>query len=153
MANETLPEKTAKHIINLFHPWTRETSSNGLTNLRRASKQNDPPQLMLDLVDLCEQAYAPTVTLRRSNDTFRFLPIPNSTKIESNEQEDLEAEELMGPKGSYVGSKVWLTLFGALVKETPQGRRHFMVKAKVICKASGSQEAKHASPKKPLLEV
>ena len=144
MTHRKLPEETATHLLNFFYPWVVGDDA----NLSSSGKYRAPLQLKLDLAELCQAAYDLAVMLRQSTDRYHFVSIEEQTKVESQEQEDFEPEDMIGPKAKYLGSKVWVTLFGALVKESQAGERHIMVKARVICRAPIPLPDRPGSPKK-----
>jgi hypothetical protein len=134
MENRELAEKTAKYLANLFHPWIIGDPEN-LTVAKGVETYRYPPRLLPDLTELCQAAYDLTVMLRQSTDKYSFIPIEEGTEVLSQEQDMFEPQDIIGPKSKYVGSKVWVNLFGALVKESQLGNRHIMMKALVVCKA------------------
>jgi hypothetical protein len=136
MTHQQPLERIACYMANLFHPWIIGNPANLVSRGLLGPKQyQNPPQLVPELTALCQAAYDLAVMLRRSTDKYNFVPIVEGTKVKSQEQEDFEPEDMIGPKSKYIGSKVWVTLFGALVKESQAGERHVMVKARVICEA------------------
>lgn len=149
MTHRKLPEQTATHLLNLFHPWVVGDPANLITPKNaRTPRYRFPAQLKPDLIELCQAAYDLAVMLRQSTDRYHFMSIEEKVKVESPEQEDFEPEDMIGPKSKYVGSKVWVTLFGALIKESPASERHVMVKARVICKAPPPLPDRSGSPSK-----
>jgi hypothetical protein len=82
--------------------------------------------------------------IRQSTDRYEFISIDEDSKVNSADEINFQPDDMLGPKDKYVGSKVWLTVFGTLVKETQTGDRYVVEKARVICKAvpSLSDQAK-----------
>lgn len=142
MRQENLPKKTALYISKLFAPWIAANAQYHIIQ-RGIKKYQNPPQLELDLTEICQAAYDLAVMLRQSTDRYYLVPIEEGTKVEAADEEFFEPDDMIGPKAKYVGSKVWVTLFGALVKESQTGDRHVMQKARVICKAL------HPLPERP----
>ena len=87
------------------------------------------------LEKLCQEAYDFAVLLRSSSDRYYFRSIEDKKKVEVPTNEYFMSESMIGPNSNYIGSEVWVTLFGALVKESQRGERHIIMKASVICKA------------------
>jgi hypothetical protein len=133
MKNSVLAENTAKHMRALFLPWVV-----GNPAYKIHSKGNTfyayPSELVSDLTELCQAAYDLTVMLRRSTDKYTFVQIEEGTEVLSQEQDSFQVQDMIGQKSKLVGSRVWVNLFGALVKETRTNERHVMMKALVICK-------------------
>jgi hypothetical protein len=97
-----------------------------------------PENLEKDIVELCESAYALTLTFRQSTDIYQFQSIPGDTKVNANDNVEFVPQDMIGPKEKLGLSKVWLTVFGVLMK-TPQtgapGECHVMERAHVVCRA------------------
>ncbi|KIX02412.1 uncharacterized protein Z518_08353 [Rhinocladiella mackenziei CBS 650.93] len=135
MEHQQLPRETALYILHLFIPWVAANPENAAPTKGNVKQYYVPPQLKTDLAEICQAAYDLTVMLRQSADKYYFVPIEEDTRVDSQEHEYFEPDHVIGSTSEYVGSKVWVTLFGALVKESQAGERYIMQKARVICKA------------------
>ena len=150
MKNNALAMKTAKYIQALFAPWVLanpayKTSSKGQTF------HAYPQELMSHLTELCQVAYDLTVMLRRSTDKYTFVPIEEGTEVLSQESDMFQVQDMIGQKSRLIGSKVWVNLFGALLKETRTDEKHVMMKALVISKVRPPvlpERERSASPRK-----
>jgi hypothetical protein len=148
MKNRELAEKTAKHIKNLFVPWVLGDPAN-LTHSKGGTTYAYPPELISDLTELCQATYDLAVMLRRSTDKYTFEHIEEGTEVRSQEEDLFQVQDMIGQRSRLDGSKVWVSLFGALVKEARTGERHVMMKAPVICKVHPPVLAERAaSPRK-----
>ncbi|ETI20492.1 hypothetical protein G647_08529 [Cladophialophora carrionii CBS 160.54] len=134
MTNDDTPKNVSQYIAHLFAPWVIGRPENQVGQKPVAYRW--PPQLLHDLADLCRDAYDLTVMIRQSTDRYRFISIDEDSKVQSADQNDFQPDDMLGPTDKYVGSKVWMTVFGALIKETQAGERYVMEKARVICKAA-----------------
>ena len=133
MTNQRLPARVAHYLLKLFLPWAKSQYTGLLSRSNRSYQHH--PQLKSDLTDLCQLAYQLAVMMRQSSDRYYFEPIPEETLIKSSENEIFEPEDMIGPKSEFIGSRVWVTLSSALIKELQIGECHVLAKARVICKA------------------
>ena len=150
MKNNALASKTAKYINALFLPWVLGNPAN-VTHSKGQTRYTYPQELMSDLTELCQAAYDLTVMLRRSTDKYTFVPIEEGTEVLSQESDMFQVQDMIGQKSKLVGSKVWVNLFGALVKETRTDEKHVMMKALVISKVRPPvlpERERSASPRK-----
>lgn len=125
--NGSQPRRTATNIIKFLEPWF---SSKGAARIPKALEQ--------EVFELCQSAYSLTLMLRQSIDDYFFVTIDEGTKVEAQDEADFAPQDMIGPKNKLVGSKVWLTVFGALVKRSQTaapGERYVMERAHVICRA------------------
>jgi len=131
LAKASRPKHTAEYIKQFLDPWF-VVSKKGVSSIVY------PETLENELLELCDRAYSLALTLRQSTDNYFFMTIPENTKVAAKDETDFEPQDMIGPKNKLVGSKVWLTVFGALVKK-PQaaapGETFIMEKAHVICRA------------------
>lgn len=134
MKNDDIPNNMSLYIAHLFDPWVIANPENLISV--KAGTYRLPPQLILDLTDLCQEAYHLTVMIRQSTDRYRFISIEEGTKVKSTDENEFQSDDMLGPSDKYVGSKVWITLFGALIKETQAGERYVIEKARVICRVA-----------------
>ena len=147
-----MASKAAKYINALFLPWVLGNPANKTYSKGQTFFQY-PQELMSDLTELCQVAYDLTVMLRRSTDKYTFVPIEEGTEVLSQESDMFQVQDMIGQKSRLVGSKVWVTLFGALVKETRTDEKHVMMKALVIAKVRppvlpDRERERSASPRK-----
>lgn len=108
-------------ICNLFQPWVHG---------------NINPELVRLLKELCQHTYDLCVVLRRSIDKYVLVPVAEGTRYEGpREGEEFEPEYILRSRETRRRheSKVWASIFGALVKETQAGERTVLLKAKVMC--------------------
>lgn len=132
MSNDDTPKNVSSYIAHLFDPWLAANPE----NLIKGNRYRYPPQLLLDLTDLCQDAYNLTVMIRQSTDRYRFISIEEDTKVKTADEIDFQPDDMFGPSGKYVGSRVWITLFGALLKDNQAGETYVIEKARVICRAA-----------------
>jgi hypothetical protein len=150
MKNDALASKAAKYINALFLPWVLGNPANK-TISKGQIVWTYPPELMSDLTELCQAAYDLTVMLRRSTDKYTFVPIEEGAEVLSQESDMFQVQDIIGQKSRLVGSKVWVTLSGALIKETRTNEKHVMMKAIVIAKVRPPvlpDRERSASPRK-----
>ncbi|KAK5223510.1 hypothetical protein LTR72_004896 [Exophiala xenobiotica] len=136
LKNDDTPKKAGMYIARLFDPWVIGRDENIINPKADTYRYRHPPQLISDLTDLCREAYDLTVVIRQSTDRYQFISIDEDSKFNSADETNFQPDDMLGPKDKIVGSKVWLTVFGALVKETQTGDRYVVEKARVICRAA-----------------
>lgn len=134
MANHRRSQNTADYIVNFLRPWVVVRKRKGLSSVIAT-----PENFEKDVLELCESAYALTLTLRQSTDTYQFESIPKDAKVNGIDNDGFVVQDIIGgPKEKLGLSKVRLTVFGVLTK-TPQtggpGESYVMEKAHVVCQA------------------
>ena len=150
MKNQPFVEKVAAYLENLFHPWMPEKRGTKSRSGARPIRERHPSPLRQELTEICQAAYDLAVMLRQSRDKYWFETVAAGTKIEASEDDKFEAEDMNGPKSKYIGSNIWVCLFGALVKESFDGERHVIAKAWVICNVVEGSAERPVSPKRPV---
>ncbi|KAL3425221.1 hypothetical protein PVAG01_04502 [Phlyctema vagabunda] len=156
MTNQSLVKTIARDLEAIFYPWVSDKyrstyHAKGSRSGSKPSRDSPPSALFQDLLDICQHAYQLAVMLRQSRDKYTFRSIPEKTEIEADEDNYYELVDINGPDGQKtkkVGSRVWLCLFGALVKEPLYGEQLVMAKAQVICKTHRATPERPGSPKR-----
>lgn len=134
MKQTNLPARTASHIQRLLEPW----STNYLLKLDFQKRANQNSIQYQSLYKLCQDAYDLAVHLRSSSDRYYLISIEDKKKVKDPKEEYFMSESMIGPSSNHIGSEVWVTLFGALLKESRRGEQHLITKASVICKAKST---------------
>lgn len=94
------------------------------------------------ILRLCQDAYRFAVFLRRSSADFECEIVPDGTVIDEKVESEISVQAFDPPQTPQTpqapviqGSKIVLTVFGALVKIGPAtGERHVLEKSHVVCR-------------------
>lgn len=151
MKNEELSKRTASYMAHLFSPWStayaekqlRESEGVGAGGEEGDKTQLCPSQLETDLRDLCQAAYDLAVTLRQSTDKYYFVSISDNEKAAPHKEKYFGVEDMIGPRSEGANSNIWVTVFGALIKESQFGGQSVVAKGRVVRKAARPPSAQH----------
>lgn len=97
-----------------------------------------PPNYKLhdpSIQQLCDDAYHLALILRKSKANYKFEVPKERLTITDTVESEISVQDFDGPQAKLTGSRIHLTIFGALVKfSEPLGERHVLEKAFVICR-------------------